>query len=77
MGNEYEEIKGLRTGTPKEKVVFQEDVKLLNIKKGQEFPVKINTDGYKFINIGRMNLYLTEQRNMTGVYKRFRLKEGA
>ena len=71
----YEEIKTSNDkGMPKEKIIFQEDVKLLNIKKGMEFPVKTNMDGYKYITIGKMNLYLTQERNMSGVYKRYVLK---
>lgn len=73
----YEEIKSCRNedGLPKEKIVFQEDVKLLHIIKGQEFVVKKNFDGHKFITIGKMNLSLTEYRNQTGIYKRYKLLE--
>jgi hypothetical protein len=71
----YEEIKTPDDkGMPKEKIIFQEDVKLLNIKKGMEFPVKTDIDGYKHITIRKMNLYLTQERNMSGVYKRYVLK---
>ena len=72
---EYQEIKAPDDKEiPKEKIIFQEDVKLLNIKKGMEFPVKTNIDGYKYITLRKMNLYLTQERNMSGVYRRYILK---
>ncbi len=70
----YEEIKNKDSGNSKEKVIFQEDVKLLNIIEGQEFVVKLNMDGYKYITVGKMNIFLTDYRNACGVYKRYRLK---
>lgn len=58
----------------KKKVVFQEDVKLLFIRKGEEFEVHINIDGYEYIKLRKMNLYLTPDRNQLGIYKIFENK---